>query len=297
MQRLGCRHIPAMPSLNNGGLTKICNSSMLRRTLSTEQTQLYLEIVEASLQIEKREQLFPFLQGCVQYLVPHEILIYGYRSGAGAYRFESYSSSRYFDSRCLGHATQPEQGLVWRTMHAWQQALKPVIVAGQPAADFEEYCIPFEEPLESLRNSEIRELLAHGITGQDGAVESFFCFARLPHEPDLKETRLLRWLTPYLHAAFMCARQLHSEKSETKSSQGQQRAVTQREQEILRWLHLGKTNWEIARILDISPMTVKNHLQNIFRKLNVQTRDQAVHKASDIGLLSADRTRAMERQI
>ncbi|HYD34103.1 MAG TPA: LuxR C-terminal-related transcriptional regulator, partial [Methylophilaceae bacterium] len=94
-----------------------------------------------------------------------------------------------------------------------------------------------------------------------------------------------------------CGRQLHSGKSETKSSQGQQRAVTQREQEILRWLHLGKTNWEIARILDISPMTVKNHLQNIFRKLNVQTRDQAVHKASDIGLLSADRARAMERQI
>jgi len=40
----------------------------------------------------------------------------------------------------------------------------------------------------------------------------------------------------------------------------------------------GKTNQEIALILQISLFTVKNHLQRIFRKLDVLNRAQAVGK-------------------
>ncbi|MCY7307450.1 MAG: LuxR C-terminal-related transcriptional regulator [Rhodoferax sp.] len=54
--------------------------------------------------------------------------------------------------------------------------------------------------------------------------------------------------------------------------------LTQREHEILRWVALGKTNSEIALILHVSPFTVKNHMQRLFKQLNVTNRAQAVNK-------------------
>jgi len=58
------------------------------------------------------------------------------------------------------------------------------------------------------------------------------------------------------------------------------------EQEILKWIHVGKSNIEIGTILAISPLTVKNHVQKILRKLNVQNRTQAVGKALALRILS-----------
>ena len=44
------------------------------------------------------------------------------------------------------------------------------------------------------------------------------------------------------------------------------------------WVCSGKTNDEIGSILDISTFTVKNHLQRIFKKIDVVNRSQAVAK-------------------
>ena len=46
----------------------------------------------------------------------------------------------------------------------------------------------------------------------------------------------------------------------------------------MHWVSIGKTNAEIGSILDISAFTVKNHLQRIFKKLDVFNRMQAVTK-------------------
>ena len=57
--------------------------------------------------------------------------------------------------------------------------------------------------------------------------------------------------------------------------------MSERELDIMRWVCKGKTNGEIGQILDISFFTVKNHLQRIFRKLDVLNRAQAVAKIGD----------------
>jgi DNA-binding NarL/FixJ family response regulator len=60
--------------------------------------------------------------------------------------------------------------------------------------------------------------------------------------------------------------------------------LTDREREVLRSLASGGTNRDIAEALSISEKTVKTHLNNIFRKLNVTRRLQAVLFAIRHGL-------------
>ncbi|WP_075187716.1 DNA-binding response regulator [Teredinibacter haidensis] len=57
--------------------------------------------------------------------------------------------------------------------------------------------------------------------------------------------------------------------------------VTQRESEVLVWIAKGKTNREIAQILEMSPRTVNKHLEQIFKKLNVDNRTSAASLAID----------------
>jgi LuxR family transcriptional regulator, maltose regulon positive regulatory protein len=54
---------------------------------------------------------------------------------------------------------------------------------------------------------------------------------------------------------------------------------------ILRFLPTMMTNTEIASELYVSVNTVKAHLKHIFRKLDVDTRRQAAHRARELGLL------------
>jgi len=51
--------------------------------------------------------------------------------------------------------------------------------------------------------------------------------------------------------------------------------LTDREAEVLSWIANGKSNKEIAAILDMSPRTVNKHLDRIFGKLGVENRTSA----------------------
>ena len=62
--------------------------------------------------------------------------------------------------------------------------------------------------------------------------------------------------------------------------------LTNRELDVLNLLAQRLSNKEIADKLYVSPTTVKGHLQNIYGKLNVSKRREAVEKAMKIGILS-----------
>jgi LuxR family maltose regulon positive regulatory protein len=61
--------------------------------------------------------------------------------------------------------------------------------------------------------------------------------------------------------------------------------LTERELEVLRLLAAGLGNKEIAETLVIALSTVKQHLKNIYAKLDVHSRTQAVAQARELGLL------------
>jgi LuxR family maltose regulon positive regulatory protein len=66
------------------------------------------------------------------------------------------------------------------------------------------------------------------------------------------------------------------------SSEGAQ--FSPREFEVLEELLQGRSNKEIARALDMTEHTVKFHLKNIFGKLKVERRTQAIARARELGL-------------
>ncbi len=67
------------------------------------------------------------------------------------------------------------------------------------------------------------------------------------------------------------------------------RSLTPREVEVLRLLPRGHANREIARELNFSVSTVKNHVQHIITKLEVSDRMQAAARAVEIGLMDPER--------
>ncbi len=58
--------------------------------------------------------------------------------------------------------------------------------------------------------------------------------------------------------------------------------LTVRESQVLLWISNGKTNWEIAQILEMSPRTVNKHLEQIYPKLGVENRTAAARIALQV---------------
>jgi DNA-binding NarL/FixJ family response regulator len=67
--------------------------------------------------------------------------------------------------------------------------------------------------------------------------------------------------------------------------------LTEREREILDLLAAQQTNQEIARRLQVTLKTVQNHVSNIFSKLQVAERAQAIARAREAGLGERQRER------
>jgi DNA-binding NarL/FixJ family response regulator len=61
--------------------------------------------------------------------------------------------------------------------------------------------------------------------------------------------------------------------------------ISKREAEILLLMHQGLSNQQIADKLFISENTIKKHISNIFQKLQVERRTEAVKKAIELSII------------
>ena len=65
-----------------------------------------------------------------------------------------------------------------------------------------------------------------------------------------------------------------------------EKVLTKREKEVFELLILNKSTKDIAKELNISEKTIRNHISNVMQKLGVKGRTQAVIELIKLGELS-----------
>jgi DNA-binding NarL/FixJ family response regulator len=94
----------------------------------------------------------------------------------------------------------------------------------------------------------------------------------------------------FQHSIYMAQSvQAPAARGGTSRSNGDSPDLTRRELEILRLVAEGHSNAQLARMLWVTEQTVKFHLSNIYRKLDVANRTEASRWAQLNGLLSMER--------
>jgi len=78
----------------------------------------------------------------------------------------------------------------------------------------------------------------------------------------------------------------HQKPTEINQGQLAKYGVSKREAEILLLMHEGLSNQQIADKLFISENTIKKHISNIFQKLQVERRTEAIKKALELSILT-----------
>ena len=96
-------------------------------------------------------------------------------------------------------------------------------------------------------------------------------------------------LTSYLSNLVAIWRSRYQSEPQQIPTSAHANSLSARETDILKLIGEGLSNKEIARNLAIAPETVKSHVKNIFSKLDVERRAQAVSRAQSLGLASTDR--------
>jgi transcriptional regulator EpsA len=235
--------------------------------------------IEAAVRIQKRSEFFSWVQGVFQGIVAHEVLICAIADRASrSYRME-WMASRPIEEARFAELCNGTGALVHRLIALWeQQGRHPLLLRGSAAAAGNEQGIAGE-----IQRLELDNVAAHGIPDAEGHAACFFSFSKLAGGLRPDHAIALDLMVPYLHASW--ARAVCDAGRQSVGNLIVAREIlTSREVEILTWVEQGKSNNEIGQILSISHLTVKNHVQKILRKLNVQNRAQAVAKGINMNL-------------
>ncbi|HET7669937.1 MAG TPA: XrtB/PEP-CTERM-associated transcriptional regulator EpsA [Burkholderiales bacterium] len=236
--------------------------------------------LDASLRVHARAHFFSWTQGLLQSLIRHELLICTLCLGKPpAFRADGFSMTTP-EPNLFSDMFLRDTGVAPALLKAWEERrYQPVIL--DLSAQNTIGSGGFQRELERLGAT---QLLVHGIHDAEGRAISLFTFACRPGSASQRQSYLVQLLAPSLHAAWVRTQLTKREASGDKASGGS--VLTVRELDILKWIYLGKSNFEIGAILKISPLTVKNHVQKILRKLNVVNRTQAIGKALELRILN-----------
>jgi transcriptional regulator EpsA len=250
-------------------------------TLAQRELEYYLFVVESSLHVRKTHQFFVWAQGALQSLLPHEILFCVHGDFSRREYKVSRCTSAPFPEQQFAEMCHPEHGLIAKVVTAWRKVWEgPCVFSGGEGHHPEVESLMAQHGFPSLA--------CHGVHGVNGGGNTCFIFARLPRPPGPRQCYLLELLLPHLHAAFVRTLLDEQRRQEVPVAPS---VLTGREIEILHWVSEGKSNHQIGDALRISPLTVKNHIQNILKKLEVQNRAQAVSRAISLRLIGSQAAR------
>lgn len=245
--------------------------------LSRQEQEYLLRAIESGLRVASMRQFFLWTQGQLQALLPHQVMVALQFGPAGALRRLECLHATVLAPSTQALLADRADGLALRiARHCRQGARLPALA---DAGDARRGVL--DGFMDELREVGFDSVLVHG-TGATAEGASVFVLFGLPMRPGPRHAYFLELLLAHLHLALL---RLPSDGPRRAGTPA--RPLSAREAEIVGWLREGKSNEEMARILGISALTVKNHLQRIYRLLGVGNRAHALARCLELDLLDA----------
>jgi len=250
---------------------------------NAEDFSRFAKLVDEVLGVRRHIELMRWLQGDLQKFLPHDILIaawgdfhlrvihYDVVSAMPGVRSESAMAESIAPlltglfNRWIAQDRRPFSLNVGQDGFAWEG-----VAASGPIAD----------AMKLMKSS-----LVHGINDQRGRHDCLYVFFSRHPKRRKNEASAINILLPYIDTALrqvdLMPNQYANMAATVNGNSGDadcsdSDVLTEREAEIMKWVAMGKTNGEIGSILNVSSFTIKNHMQRIFKKLDVFNRAQAV---------------------
>jgi transcriptional regulator EpsA len=253
-------------------------------SLSPEDLHHYHRVVALSGSVRSHFDVLVWLQGDIQHYLPHDIMIAAWGDFSdGMVQHDIISPL----TGVRSHKSNPETitPLLLLLFSRWNEFGNQPFALNAGDDGFLLQDTGLECALgDNLKN--MRSALVHGIRDARGSHDCMYVTFSARANYLERERSAMGMLLPHIDITLRQVAHLpHQSQTEPTSQPAALDStfppahdLSDREAEVLCWVALGKTNPEIGSILNISEFTIKNHMQRIFKKLNVTNRAQAVSK-------------------
>lgn len=252
----------------------------LLKSFSPDEIHRYHRVVSHSVDVRSHFEMLVWLQGDMQQYLPHDIMLTAWGDFQGGQIQHNVLSklAGVRSQHANAHVITP---LLLGLFARWAEfGHKPFSLNAADGFCVEKDC-EHSELCAALKT--MRSVVVHGIRDERGSHDCLYAAFSTKESIAESERSAMALVLPYVDAALRQVAHLPHQTQAAEDTPDEiilQRdfGLSEREAEVLHWVAAGKTNSEIGSILDISSFTVKNHMQRVFKKLDVLNRAQAVSR-------------------
>ena len=239
-----------------------------RVALNQAEQDRLVRAIDSALEVTRRDQFHVWLSGPFRELLPHDFLVCVVFSGGEAPKAIDGLHRGLVGQDVMNALCHAQQGLALRLakMHRHDRRQSCALDKNAFAA------LLVDDEVQVYRHM-LNNVVIHRLSLLSGVVYSCLLF-NVPQDQMDRCRHLFRLVASHLKMVLSRVMPKHH---------WDIAALTPREIEILRYMSQGKSNREISAHLGISAITVKSHVSKLYRKLDVQNRDEAV----SLGLIAA----------
>jgi len=234
--------------------------------------------IQRSSKVKKHIDFFLWLQNSVAEFIPHDVLmaVWGnFNDGFDNARlqYDVASNVKGFNTHAVIGASKEVNQCIAYLYQLWLDNNRHFYSLNNFGTS--EFDCKFRKVFPDLPQ-ELNSLLVFGVSDLRGGNDCLYVFFSKYNKFQIKNT-VMDFMMPHIDYVLRKIQHLGPAKPLAKASLSLNlSSLTEREMEVIEWIKAGKTNQEIAVILNITQNTVKSHLKRIYEKLNVSKRAQAV---------------------
>ena len=241
-----------------------------------------LEIIELCLKAHSKKDFERILKKTGE-LIGYDMMACGagVRSGFGMMPVSSFNAG--FPEEFISKIVDPSGQVISPLFLRWLKEQSPQMLDAKSQSHHKS-----PDDIAFYQNFSINNVMSHGVLDLGQGYASYFGFANISEGIGDRHIDLMKILVPHLHEVYIKTEKVKKPLLTTTISMPKKNhtvRLSDREIEVLKWMSMGKTYWEIGIALTISDKTVKNHVQNIMKKLEANNRQHAVSKAFRMGII------------